>query len=296
MDTIKYNILSLFDGISMARVAAERAGISINRYYTSEIDKYAIQISDNNFPDNIKLGSVCDIINPPKDIDILIGGSPCTNLSIAGNRLGLDGEESKLFWEYVRILKEINPRWWILENVASMDDTNKNIITDVLGVKPVMIDAGLVSAQTRRRYFWANFKIEQPNDRGLLLEDILEPRTDKYDITDRMYSKKEGTLAYTNAWRFVRTPYQKARTLTTGGSNISNTGATNVKVNDRYYRLSEVECERLMGLEDGYTEGVSSTQRYKVLGNGFNVDVIAHIFKEMLKDQPNYYYEQAQLF
>jgi DNA (cytosine-5)-methyltransferase 3A len=182
-------ILSLFDGISVARVALERAGIPVEAYYASEIDKYAMQISAKNYPDIVQCGDVKNIrnVNPSffkTEIDLLIGGSPCQDLSIAKkDRKGLDGERSGLFWEYVRILKEVKPKYFILENVNSMPKEAKQIITETLGVEPIMINASLVSAQNRKRLFWVGkwngtkyetVPIAQPEDRGILLRDILE--------------------------------------------------------------------------------------------------------------------------
>ena len=195
-------ILSLFDGISCARVALERAGIKVDVYYASEIDKYARQISQKNYPEIIELGDVQNIKHPPlaknvlKDleIDLLIGGSPCQDLSIAKkDRKGLDGERSGLFWEYVRILKEVKPKYFILENVNSMPKEAKAIITEALGVEPIMIDAALVSAQRRKRLFWTNIpNVTLPEDRGILLKDILESGAvdrDKSHCIDANYHK-----------------------------------------------------------------------------------------------------------
>lgn len=173
-------ILSLFDGISCARVALERAGIEVEQYYAYEIDKYAIQISQKNYPDIFHKGDVKSFNGPLDNLwegwDLLIGGSPCQDLSIAKkNRKGLDGDRSSLFWEYVRILNEVKPKYFILENVASMPKEAKQIITEALGVEPIMIDASLVSAQRRKRLFWTNIpNVTQPEDRGILLKDILE--------------------------------------------------------------------------------------------------------------------------
>lgn len=194
-------ILSLFDGISCARVALERVGIPVEAYYASEIDKYAMQISNKNYPDIVQLGSVIGVsykngwlsndvgmggmVNRNIDIDLLMGGSPCQDLSIAKkNRQGLDGERSGLFWEYVRILKEVKPKYFVLENVNSMPKEAKAIITETLGVEPIMINAALVSAQNRKRLFWTNIpNVTQPADKGILLKDILEENVDeKYSI------------------------------------------------------------------------------------------------------------------
>lgn len=275
-------ILSLFDGISCARVALERAGIPVEAYYASEIDKYAIQVSQKNYPDIEHIGSVTEVTGYT-DIDLLIGGSPCQDLSIAKrDRKGLDGERSGLFWEYVRILKEVKPKYFILENVASMPKEAKEIITRELGVEPIMINASLVSAQHRKRLFWVGklvkntyekVEIPQPEDRGILLKGILEENVD-----EKYYFKMDRIKYVLNRPKSfaVKINPEKTNTLRTNYGNAS-ANETYVEVNDIIRKLTPVECERLQGLRDGYTEGISNTQRYKCLGNAFNVDVVAHI-------------------
>lgn len=170
------NVLSLFDGISCARVAL---GDRVKTYYAAEIEPKAIQIAKKNYPDTIELGDVRGInattLGVP--VDLLVGGSPCTDLSIAKKgRLGLEGSQSSLFWEYVRILRELQPRWFILENVASMPKKDRDVITRELGVEPIRIDAALVSAQSRKRLFWTNIpNVGLPADRKVVLKDILQP-------------------------------------------------------------------------------------------------------------------------
>lgn len=195
-------VLSLFDGISCARVALERAGIKVSGYYSSEIDKYALEISKKNYPDIVQMGSITDIsfraaYNAPHilGIDLLIGGSPCQDLSIAKKgRQGLDGERSGLFWEYVRILKEVQPKYFILENVASMPKEAKEIISKELGVEPIMINAALLSAQNRKRLFWTNIpNVVLPEDKGILLRDILEPKVDEsFTVKDKSNTIRTG--------------------------------------------------------------------------------------------------------
>ena len=193
-------VLSLFDGISCARVALDKAEILVEEYYASEIDKYAIQVSQQNYPDIFQLASVVglslgsliieegeavEVSELLEGTDLLIGGSPCQDLSIAKkDRKGLDGERSGLFWEYVRVLKEVKPKYFILENVASMPKEAKQIITEALGVEPIMINASLVSAQNRKRLFWTNIpNVKLPEDKGILLKHILEENVDeKYNV------------------------------------------------------------------------------------------------------------------
>lgn len=307
-------ILSLFDGISCARVALERTGIPVDAYYASEVDKYAIQISSKNYPDIKQLGDVTgvaiDLDRTQGDdlaIDLLIGGSPCQDLSIAKkNRKGLDGERSGLFWEYVRILKEVKPKYFILENVASMSKESKDIISEALGVQPIMINASLVSAQNRKRLFWTNIPgVTLPEDRGILLQDILENGTvDRFKAycIDANYWKGASWKSYKEKSRRqlvklgdifpsgsqagrVFSPKGKSVALSAlGGGAGGKTGLYMTKHThetgaelEAIRKLTPIECERLQGLPDNYTEGVSNTQRYKCLGNAFNVDVVAHI-------------------
>lgn len=172
----------------------------------------------------------------------------------------------------------------LLENNATMTKENKDIITEIMGIEPIYINSNLLTAQERKRLYWTNIpNIGQPEDRGLLLRDIVQPVEEKreYECYERMAAKKEGTLAFEKAWRNVRTLDQKSKALTAQQS-ISNSGATNVKYSDtEYYILTPIECERLQTLPDNYTEGISNTQRYKVIGNGWTVEVIAHILKAL---------------
>lgn len=316
-------VLSLFDGISCARVALQRAEIPVEVYYASEIDKYAMQISAKNWPNIIQLGGVTNlnnrIVGLSQKFDLLIGGSPCQDLSIAkANRKGLDGERSGLFWEYVRMLQEIKPKYFILENVASMPQKDRDIISKTLGVEPVMINASLVSAQNRKRLFWVGkygkvgkipkigengyvdvygykqVEIPQPEDRGILLKDILEngvsDRLKSYCI-DANYWKGTNLEQYKKKARrqviFCISSTQKNATITKNKTSpmVSAMGMggghTPMVTNDfnTIRKLTPIECERLQGLPDNYTEGLSNTQRYKTLGNAFNVDVVTHILK-----------------
>jgi len=313
-------ILSLFDGISCARVALERAGIPVEAYYASEVDKYAIQISQKNYPDIMQLGDILEIktLTPhvrkeswTGRIDLLIGGSPCQDLSIAKkNRKGLDGERSGLFWEYVRILKEVKPKYFILENVNSMPKEAKDLITKTLGVEPIMICASLVSGQMRKRLFWTNIpNVTQPEDKGILLKDVLEngsvDRFKSYCI-DANYWKGASWKQYkekgrrqlvrigdvfpsgSQAGRVYNIEYKSATLSALGGGSGGKTGLYMTKhlhetgaELEMIRKLTPVECERLQGLKDNYTEGVSNTQRYKMLGNGFNCDVVCHILKHI---------------
>lgn len=403
------NVLSLFDGISCGQVALQRAGIPVEKYYASEVDKYAIQITQKNFPNTIQLGDVKQVWarNLPK-IDLLIGGSPCQDLSIAkNNRQGLNGARSGLFWHYVRLLRTCKPKYFLLENVASMPKEAKDIISRETGVEPILINSALVSAQQRRRYYWTNIpNITQPEDKGIMLKDVLETGNGiavenmgktlkgiqekanslmardykgfgnqqmtavaepicvnsrsgrgnnpnaQPSIQDRIYDIKGKAVALVSGWKQniaepIKEPNRiggfygqntrwgiydekaKSPTLTAsmgmgggfvpmvpekvihlpkydlgkgqalkvysvrgksvsllanGGGMGAKTGLYKIDLPDGDYtirKLTPVECERLQTLPDNYTAGISNTQRYKCLGNGWTVDVIAHIFKFM---------------
>jgi DNA-cytosine methyltransferase len=238
-------VLSCFDGISIAQQALKELDIPIDTYYSSEIDKYAISITQKNFPNTIQLGDIKDIKGEDfKDIDLIIGGSPCQDLSIAKkNREGLKGSRSVLFYDFVRLVKEIKPKYFILENVNSMPKEAKQVITEELwGIEPVMINAALVSAQNRKRLFWVGkrvdhnykkVKIEQPKDKNILLKDILESEVDeKYyvKLSDRWNTKrlKEDGIGYNP---YSDTPIKdKSRALNTVCGSVTAKNTTTIKV------------------------------------------------------------------
>lgn len=278
-------VLSLFDGISCARVALEKAGIPVGVYYASEIDNYAMQISAKNYPDIVQVGSVVGLDTAQfKDIDLICGGSPCQDLSIAkGKREGLGGKRSGLFFEYLRIFNEVQPRWFVLENVASMSGESRDTISNALSTEPIMIDASLVSPQQRKRYFWTNIPVQQPNNRGLVINDIIEDverkwiepknpiktkRGIKWDTSGKGYYSQQDR-AYDVMGKFPTIP--TARTITK--SNILfRDGKVGV--------LTWNELEKLQGLPVGYTDLGNDNRIEKrggVIGNGFNVEVIKHI-------------------
>lgn len=270
------NVLSLFDGCAMARVALERAGIPVDKYYASEIDRYAIKIAQKNYPDIIQLGDVRSL-SDLSPVDLIIGGSPCQDLSFAGKGKGLDGERSSLFFEYVRLLQILKPKYFVLENVR-MKKYYENVFSFYVGVFPVVINSSLVSAQDRKRLYWTNIpNIEQPEDKGIEFKDIMEHNADvKYYYSD----KGVDLVLYWGTQReiIVYPHVNKARTLeATMYKNYSKQRLWAVEDVYGWRYLTPLECERLQTLPDGYTEGVSDTQRYKMLGNGFTVDVIAHI-------------------
>ena len=395
------NVLSLFDGMSCGQQALERAGFKVEKYFASEIDKYAIQVTMANYPNTIQLGSVVNVNGKdlPK-IDILIGGSPCQSFSFAGKRKGMSTKDeqeilsldrylelkeqeyefqgqSYLFWEYMRLLNEVKPKYFLLENVM-MGEKWEKILSRAIGVKPIMINSSLQSAQNRQRLYWTNIGLEpqglfgdlesiiqQPKDKGIYLKDILEAEVDaKYYLSEKMiagferhkerhsekgtgfgFSPKNGDdkgnclrvnaalaptdnmiithnlqrrsadkpalkenknaggsghlskadgktycldVGNTQAIEVIGLDYRtdeglrfrengKSPTLTCKGSN--EYGGIMASVNKVIRRLTPVECERLQTVKDNYTNHVSDSQRYKMLGNGWTVDVIAHIFK-----------------
>lgn len=303
-------ILSLFDGMSVAQQALKELGIPINNYYASEIDPCAIATTKSNFPNTKHLGSVVGLMIED-DIDLLIGGSPCQDLSIAKkNREGLKGQRSGLFFEYVRIRDKVKPKYFILENVNSMPKEAKEQISEILGVEPVMINASLVSAQNRKRLFWVGgwngekyeqVEIPQPEDMGILLKDILEggfvDRNKGYCL-DANYWKGTSLENYIKKGRrqIVYNQYnnrvleQKCGTLGTCLSRTSKQGYVVVS-KEGYRKLTPTECLRLQSMPDGYFDKsnyrgkpISNTQKYKMCGNAFNCEVVKHIIKTLLKN------------
>ena len=375
------NVLSLFDGMSCGRLALERAGFPITNYYASEIDKYAIQVARDNFPDTVHVGDVTQVVaaNFPK-IDLLLGGSPCQGFSFAGGQLAFDDPRSKLFFEFVRLLKELKPRWFLLENVP-MKQEFQDVISEHLGVKPVRLNSNIVSAQNRDRLYWTNIPVKSfPENKRIYLKDILQdvveigeehyhsmksvaymergndkwkqagsrradgyeqtPETEKsFTLTANMhkgvpynYFKETRQLSFDfhepetksglimagqadlkghDYNRRVYHPDGKAPTLAANsGGNLEpkimqvprgkNQGG--IKANDgkvptistsaweqnnvvtdglRWRKLTPIECERLQTVPDNYTKCVSNTQRYRMLGNGWTVDIICHLLEGM---------------
>ena len=372
-------VLSLFDGMSCGQIACERAGIKVDKYYASEIDKYAIQVTQKNYSDTIQLGDITkwkewDIEKP----DMILAGSPCQGFSFAGKQLNFQDERSKLFFVFVDILKHYKPKYFLLENVK-MKKEYQDIISECLGVEPVEINSSLVSAQNRRRLYWCNWNIENPGDKGILLKDIVHEYKDKdfniltwthsekaidyMDREDRNGKTKWDHAHHSNScmeksqcitantfkgipYNVLYVPFDKTlqildkeiqrgkvgyfkkdsqanRVYHIHGKSVTLTGEagggaakmgqylfgciTPDRVNkrqngqrfsngDKFYtltaqdkhgvlvdgyirKLTPIECERLQTVPDNYTEGVSDTQRYKMLGNGWTVDVISHILQ-----------------
>lgn len=388
------NVLSLFDGMSCGRVALERCGFTINKYYASEIDKYAITVAANNYLDTIHIGDVTKVRAEDLDpIDLVIGGSPCQGFSFAGKQLNFEDPRSKLFFEFVRLLKECKPKYFFLENVV-MKKEYQDVISSYLGVQPIMLNSALVSAQSRKRLYWTNIpSYTAPEDKGILLKDIVHEHTDAdyifqeltpyvvpfdkilqildkevargkvgyfrkdsqankvYYIHDKAVTlcgdagggaAKMGQYLFGDIKREVhqvaeakesngQQPYMQNRVYNVDGIAPALTQVCdrlNVAVpcdpdylfgcitpdrvdkrqngqrfNDgtKFYtltaqdrhgvliegyirKLTPIECERLQTLPDNYTAGVSNSQRYKMLGNGWTVDAVCEFFKHIPKD------------
>lgn len=278
-------VLSLFDGISCGQVALERAKIKIDKYYASEVDKYAMEIAKKNYPNTIFLGDINNWKNWDIEwgkINLIIGGSPCQGFSFSGKRLNFEDTRSALFFKYYEILeyvKSLNKNvLFLLENV-NMEKQSENVITDLLKVEPIRINSNLVSAQNRNRLYWTNInggKIEQPKDKNILLKDIIiQEMDDKFPLSLTHYN---GFIKSYPNWK--PSPLDgKAKPLLASYYKqpphcpyiVSKTSPSG------YRRLSPIECERLQTLPDDYTLGVSNTQRFKTLGNGWTVDVVAWI-------------------
>ena len=354
------NVFSLFDGMSCGQLALQKAQVPVGTYHASEIDKWAIKITQKNFPYTLQMGDITkledarlEIIRKNIGIDLVMGGSPCQGFSFAGKNLNFEDPRSKLFFEFVRVLKILKPKYFLLENVR-MKKESQDIISEYMGIEPTVINSNLVSAQNRHRLYWTNIPFDMPEDRGLILADILED-----GVTDRekshcldanyfkggnlksYFEKHRRQLVFNNKGGAIRGRYDKdgkikqqlelrpddkTNSLTTVQKDnvvvrvpelksafgaCIQVGEADLKGHDiikRVYsrkgkaptlttmggghrepkvivdeltwrKLTPLECERLQTVPDGYTEGVSNTQRYKMLGNGWTVDVVAHILK-----------------
>ena len=325
------NVLSLFDGMSCGQIALNNLGFKVDKYFASEIDKYAMEIAKKNFPDTIHVGNVefvtKEMLN--NNIDLIIGGSPCQGFSRAGKGLNFEDPRSKLFFEFVRLIKECKPKYFMLENVK-MNKESRDIISDYLGVDPIYIDSSLLSAQTRKRYYWTNIpNISDPVDKGIILKDIIQTTEELKgsEVDERMVTNKgkaycltarySGATWWNSIERSQRTmiriedkvcfpeatkkgyvaagigqgidiQYPNSQTrrgrLLKDKSHCIQAGSVNQGIiNEKYNwrKLTPIECERLQTVPDNYTEGVSNSQRYKMLGNGWTIKVIEHVLSNM---------------
>lgn len=317
---MKLNVTSYYDGISCGMVALRKNGIQVGNYYASEIDKWAIKVSNKHFPDIIRTGNAMDITDFPKT-DLLLGGSPCTFWSIAKRNREIDknGIGWKLFMRYKEAQKHSD--LFLYENVASMPAQIRDYISEELGVEPILIDSSLVSAQQRKRLYWTNIKgVRQPEDRKIYLKDIVMGGVFPVALHNlyggfkeknvRVFTEKSPTLRtaaggghipsfvkeslihspkaieYMNRqvadgrthWDFgFHSDIRKDKSATMVANLFKGVPYNVFKDWDCIRKFHPVECERLMGLEDGYTDSVSDTQRYRQLGNGWQIDTVAHI-------------------
>ncbi len=284
------NVLSLFDGMGCGRIALEKAGVPVGRYFASEIDKYAIWVTQRNYPDTIQLGDISKIRGDtlPR-IDLVIGGSPCQGFSVMGKGLNFSDPRSVLFFEFIRLLEECNPRYFLLENVM-MERWCKNVITKHIGVRPLEINSALVSAQNRRRLYWTNIPgIRQPKDRGVFLKDIVESGNTGSVKGGKLLSVVDRHKGDSNIIRIgvaIDTRYEVARyaySVQGKSPTLRAGGGPKISLDSLSWReLTVLECGRLQTVPDRYTEGVSRTQQIKMLGNGWTVNVIRYIFECML--------------
>lgn len=329
---MKMRVLSLFDGISCGMVALERAGIEVDRYVAYEVDKTAIKVSTSNYPNIEQMGDVFNAVYAEGEFDLLIGGSPCTYWSVAktvGRETTSEGFGFELFMQYVRALKEVKPKYFLYENNYGMSKEIKEAITVKLGVEPILINSELVSAQSRKRYYWTNIpNVGQPKDTDVRLSDILEDYVDdKYFINtektlficDEEVKKRKILYIGTNSQgNRVYNINGKSVTITSNGGGWgaktglywipcitpdrvkkrqngrrfkeNNAKMYTITAQDRHgvltngyiRKLSPVECERLQTLPDNYTIAAGSdSKRIQGIGNGWTVDVIAHILKNI---------------
>lgn len=290
------NVLSLFDGMSCGQIALNRAGIKYDNYYASEIEEAPIKVTQHNYPNTIQLGDVTKInIKELPKIDLLIGGSPCQSFSNAGTQDGFNGK-SGLFWEYVRILKESNPKYFLLENVV-MKKEWENIISESLGVKPVLINSSLVSAQNRKRLYWTNIpNILQPKDKNILLKNILEKGAETYKEKSYALTLHTGTVRDF----FIKSQSNIVFIKDENGKLIVADGFVHFSLpkSKEPFKIHKIKCnltdgnysfrtlttsenESLQTIPIGYTSIVNKTQAQNMIGNGWTVDVITHIFNNL---------------
>jgi len=282
------NVLSLFDGMSAGRIALERAGIEVQNYYASEVDKHSIKVSKANYPDIIHIGDVTKVsykdgvlytengeFNVGK-IDLLIGGSPCQSISNLGNGEGLEGK-SGLFWHYVRLLQEVNPAWFLLENVQGNKKALEQISKE-MKVQPTEFNSNLVSAQNRKRLYWTNIPFTLPSGRNILLKDILDTPSEEHKITlARLRWLLSDKGQHTVHKGYAAIDPLRANCLTARSDASWN--CNYVTRNGELTKLSTSEYEKLQTIPVGYTATARTSERYKMLGNGWTVDVIAHILR-----------------
>ena len=303
------NVLSLFDGMSCGQIALDQLGIKVNKYYASEIDKYAIAVAKENYPNTIHVGDITQL--DPKDfknIDLILAGSPCQGFSFAGKQLAFDDPRSALFFEFIRLLKAIKPKYFLLENVR-MKQQYLDVITQQVSecypehegndlfdskIEPILINSSLLSAQSRQRLYWTNIpNVRQPEDLGIVLKDILEDEVEKHylagkNLIENYQGGNQLNPNYKSQANTIHDKNKKSGAICAGTHGYANgyVETKPIKVgmnieNLSWRKLTPLECERLQTVPDNYTASVSNTQRYKMLGNGWTVEVIAHILKNI---------------
>lgn len=310
------NVLSLCDGMSCGHIALDRAGIKVNKYFASEIKDIALKVTLDNYQDTIEVGDLkkisykngvlhTEIGDFKENIDLVIFGSPCQTFSIAipsDKRIGLENlEKSGLFYECNRILQEVNPTYFLMENVASMKKSDRDMISSFIGIEPIKIDSQLICPALRKRYYWTNIpNITQPEDKNINLQDILtdgytdrikarcltvvdsRPHVTPVKMFHRYYSTGFTTLIFKNKQHYIDcvNEYKK---LTGGKRKVSANELDNYSGNvfDGVRYMNQEELEKCQTVPHGYTKCLSRNESADVLGDGWTVDVIAHIFKEL---------------
>ena len=293
------NVLSLFDGMSCGQIALDQLDIKVDNYYASEINEDSIKVTLDNFPNTKEIGSIIDVKSELlPTIDLMFGGSSCQNFSIAGNRVGMATKEKNeivtleqyldlknqgfefigetyLFWEYVRLLKEIKPKYFMLENVK-MSKKWEEVITKTLGVEPISINSKLLSAQKRPRMYWTNIpNITIPKDNGIFLKDILDDIPTEKPLAPYMTKEFDGVNRLDKGI-FTFVDDDKACCLTKGAGHGNKILIDRKTMTRRH--LTRTELEKLQTVPENYTKVVSTNKAGEMLGNGWTVDVIKHIF------------------
>lgn len=292
-------VLSLFDGMSCGQIALERAGIKVDKYYASEIKKHAIKLTKEHYPNTIHIGDVTKVSYKDGilytengdfkigEIDLLIGGSPCQNFSIASiTQLGLQGEKSKLFYEYLRILKEVNPKYFLLENVKMKKESEEQL-NNYMGVKGIHINSELVSFQTRPRIYWTNIpNVKAPEDKNINFQDYKDTdyeyckqfKVNRTPSREKMWNNGNGRYASLGGCKNV-TNSKKVGCVTRKQDRSPNSGL--IEFDDFCRFLTRREIELAQTLPIGYTDSLTYGQMQDLCGDGWTVDVIAHIFKNI---------------
>lgn len=276
------NVLSLFDGMSCGQIALERAGIKVDNYFASEINELAIQVTQKNYPNTVQLGDVTKWYewDLPK-IDIVIGGSPCQGFSVNGKGLNFSDPRSKLFFEFTDILNAVKPKYFLLENVKMKPEWER-IITNSLYVEPIEINSALVSAQMRKRLYWTNIpNLEQPKDKGILLKDIID---DGYVEKEKSWCMLESWNRFPKSTEAVIKRYKRSMMPIVFSS-------PDFDFYKGWRALNIDECCRLQTVPEGYFKGFDDEKAKGLMGNGWTVDVIAHIFEGLKVHLLDEFYE-----